>query len=81
MTVEMTVWNPDDGGVNSQPTRLTIPAQGMIASSDLLTALGLGGTYGPMEIRSLENQPLLAVSRVYSPNSTACYFEGVPLEP
>jgi len=69
------------GDLNGSTVPLPIPAQGMITSRDILAALGLQGKYGPLEMRSLEGQPLLAVSRVYSLNRTAGYFEGVPMEP
>jgi hypothetical protein len=79
-TVELTARGLG-GDVNGSALQLTIPAQGMIASSDILAPLALPGTFGPLEIQSLDGKPLLAVSRVYSPNRTAGYFEGIPIEP
>jgi hypothetical protein len=60
---------------------VTIPANGLISYTDIRASLGLRGTFGPMEINSVDNQPLLAVSRVYSPQHTGGYFEGLPIAP
>ena len=72
----------DNGGKTSQLSdSITIPGNGFISSSDILSSLGLTETYGPLEIESLDGQPLQAVSRVYSPRRTGGYFEGVRVEP
>jgi hypothetical protein len=45
-----------------------------------LLGVGLQDNYGPLEITSLDRHPLLAVSRVYTNQRTAGYFEGLPAE-
>jgi hypothetical protein len=53
------------GNVKGQKT-ITISANAFYSDQDILTTLGLSNAYGPMEIRSINKQPLSAVSRVYS---------------
>jgi hypothetical protein len=77
-TVQVTAWDPAGNATGS--TRLTIPGYGMISDNDILGRLGLDGSYGPLEVESLDGKPILAVSRVYSPLRTGGYFEGIPLE-
>src|SRR5262249_20138750 len=49
-------------------------------TDDLHATLGLSGIYGPMEITSTNSVPLVATSRVFSPNSAASgFFEGIDL--
>ena len=55
-----------------------ISGNGFLSSADILGKLGLAGNYGPLEIVSVGGKPILAVSRVYSLQRTAGYFEGVP---
>ncbi len=53
------------GAVTAQRS-ITIDAHGFFTEADVLTFLGLSSAYGPLEIRSSNNQPLSAISRVYS---------------
>jgi hypothetical protein len=53
------------GNVKTQKT-IAIDAHGFYSDQDILTTLGLSSAYGPLEIRSTNNQPLSAISRVYS---------------
>ena len=76
-TVQVTAW--DIAGNAKGSTRLTIPGYGMISENDILGSLGLDGSFGPLEIESLDGKPILAVSRVYSQLRTGGYFEGVPI--
>ncbi len=64
----------------SATANVTIAGLGLVSYSDILTSLGLQDSYGPLEILSLDKQPLLAVSRVYSNQRTAGYFEGLAAE-
>jgi hypothetical protein len=75
-TVQVTAL--DIAGNAKGSTRLTIPAYGMIAENDILASLGLDGSFGPLEIDSLDGKPIVVVSRVYSQLRTGGYFEGVP---
>jgi hypothetical protein len=70
----------DNGGNVKAMVPVTIPGRGLIAYTDILTSLGLQSTFGPLEINSLDNKPLVAVSRVYSNQRTGGYFEGVTEE-
>jgi uncharacterized protein len=57
-----------------------IAGQGMLVSKDIRAELGLAGSFGPLEITSLEGNPLLAVSQVSSAQRTGGSFSGIPLE-
>ncbi len=70
----------NDGNVR-QLSNLTIPGNGFFFYGNILSSLGLEGTFGPLEISSLDSKPLLAVSRVYSPQRTGGYFEGIDISP
>ena len=76
-TVQVTAW--DIAGNAKGSTRLTIPGYGMISDNDILGSLGLDGSFGPLEIESLEGNSILVISRVYSQLRTGGYFEGVPI--
>jgi CHRD domain len=54
------------GNVTGQRAGLTIDAGGCFSDENILTTLGINSGYGPMEIRSTNDQPLSAISRVYS---------------
>ncbi len=57
-----------------------IPAGGFFSSVNILADLGISETFGPLEIVSLNSQPLAAVSRVFSTSRTGGYFEAVPVQ-
>ncbi len=56
---------------------LSIPANGILAYDNVLQSLGVNGNYGPIEITSLNSNPLVAASRVASKNRSGGFFEGV----
>ena len=58
--------------------RITIPPKGLISFGDVLASFDQAGSYGPLEIESIDGLPILAVSRVSSLQRTGDYFEGVP---
>lgn len=58
---------------------LTIPGSGWLRFDDVLDSLGLAGTFGPLELVSTLNRPILAVSRVINDDRTSGLFEAVPL--
>jgi hypothetical protein len=66
-----------DGNLRAS-TLEVISGNGFLSSADILAKLGMAGNYGPLEIVSVGGKPILAVSRVYSLQRTAGYFEGVP---
>ncbi len=54
------------GSVQAQHDGTTIPPNGIFNADDILTSLGITNSYGPIEILSLNDVPLAAISRVYS---------------
>ena len=56
----------DIGGNVKGQKAITIDAHGFFSDQDILTTLGLTDAYGPLEIWSINKQPLSAISRVYS---------------
>ncbi|MFN8009250.1 MAG: putative Ig domain-containing protein [Terriglobia bacterium] len=70
--------NPDGSASNS--SSLNIPANGLLSFQDIRASLGLAGSFGPIEIRSAGQAPLLTTSRVYSNQHTGGAFEGVVLD-
>ena len=58
-----------------------IPGSGMIVFEDILSSLGLDGTFGPLEIQSVSNGLLLVQSRVYTAERYSGIFEGTALSP
>ena len=62
-------------------SQLMIEPSGFISYSDILESLNVTGTFGPLEVVSLNNSALLVVSQVFSIHRTGGYFEGVPLAP
>ena len=66
-------------GTARRTTLLTIPGNGWLSYDDVLGSLGLAGTFGPLELVSTLNKPILAVSRVINDDRTSGLFEAVPL--
>ena len=67
------------GGIQAQSDGVVIPPNGIYNVEDILTSLGLVNSYGPIEIQSLNEVPLAAVSRVYSIiDNTSGFFAGQP---
>ena len=62
-------------------SQLMIEPSGFISYSDILESLNVTGTFGPLEVVSLNNSALLVVSQVFSIHRTGGYFEGIPLGP
>jgi hypothetical protein len=60
----------DNDGNTKATVAVTIAGRGFITYTDILSSLGLQNTFGPLEINSLDNKRLLAVSRVYSNQRT-----------
>lgn len=67
------------GSVQAQRDGTTIPPNGIFNVDDILTSLGLTNSYGPIEIHSLNDIPLAAISRVYSIlDNTSGFFSAQP---
>jgi hypothetical protein len=77
-SVEITA-RDNDGQLKGSST-VSIAGQGLITYTDILASLGLAGSFGPLQVRSTDGKPLLAVSRVYSTQRTGGYFEGVVVD-
>jgi hypothetical protein len=70
----------DITGTTRKELNITIPKDGYFQTDDLHATLGLSGVYGALEITSTNSVPLVATSRVFSPNSGASgFFEGIDL--
>jgi hypothetical protein len=76
--IRLSVRNPS-GGIQAQSEAITIPPNGIYNVDDILTNLGLVNSYGPIEIQSLNEIPLAAISRVYSVvDNTSGFFAAQP---
>jgi hypothetical protein len=62
-------------GESSAP--LTIAPNGVMSFENVLQSLGVSDNYGPIEITSLNNVPLIASSRVSSSTRAGGFFEGL----
>jgi hypothetical protein len=62
-------------GQSSAP--LTIAPNGVMSFENVLESLGVANNYGPIEITSLNNVPVIASSRVSSATRTGGFFEGL----
>jgi hypothetical protein len=62
-------------GESSAP--LTIAPNGVMSFENVLQSLGVSDNYGPIEISSLNNVPLVATSRVSSAARSGGFFEGL----
>jgi hypothetical protein len=58
-------------------TALSVAPTAVLAFDNVLQALGVTNNYGPIEITSLNNVPLIASSRVSSSSNTGGFFEGL----
>jgi hypothetical protein len=59
---------------------ISIPKNGFYIADDVLAALGIQGTFGPLEIESPNIQPLIGISLVGSTNRTSGFLEAVPIQ-
>jgi hypothetical protein len=67
-SVTLTARGPD--GVIRHVGSVSVPGNGAVHYADVLENLGLGGTFGPLEIVSSVNKPVFAISRVGSDQHT-----------
>ncbi|MGH9428152.1 MAG: hypothetical protein ACRD2L_17855, partial [Terriglobia bacterium] len=68
------------GVVKGESRGVVIPAGGFFSTANILEALGVSSSYGPIEIISTNGQPIMATSRVYSTSGTSGFFEGQTIE-
>jgi hypothetical protein len=69
------------GNILGQDNTQVIPPNGFFNVDDLLISLNITSNYGPLEIVSTNNVPLIVVSRVYSLNDhTSGFFQGVSIQ-
>ncbi len=59
------------------PTPWSIPANGILTLDNVLQSLGIANNYGPVEITSLNDVPLVATSRVASQGGAGGFFQGI----
>ncbi len=76
--ISIQVYAPDGNLLASSQGALTVPAMGNLSFDNILAFLGISNGFGPVEIISSNNQPLLATCRVFSQNRTGGFFESVP---
>jgi hypothetical protein len=69
-----------DGLVVGSST-FTLPGNGLLKFSSIRDALGLPGSFGPLEVFSADQRPLLVSSRAYTQQRTGGAFAGLPLRP
>jgi hypothetical protein len=69
-----------DGSVLGQnQSFMIVPANGNLTFDNILNALGASG-YGPLEITSVNNLPLIATSRVAGLSGAGGFFEGLAVD-
>ena len=62
-------------GQTSQP--LSIPPNGILSFENVLDTLGVKDNYGPIEITSINNVPIIVSSRVSNTSGAGGFFEGL----
>ncbi len=76
----VTLTQRDRGGTELHREQIVIPSRGLFQSPDLHADFGISNVYGPLEIESTNEVPLIATSRVYSRDSgTSGFFRGLDL--
>jgi Purple acid Phosphatase, N-terminal domain len=75
--VAIKVYSVDGAVLGQTTTPLSIPANGLLSFDNILETLGVSDNYGPLEITSLDNMPLVAASRVSSASKAGGFFEGI----
>jgi hypothetical protein len=69
-----------NNGAATGTRTVTIPANGQYVSESILQEIGATSVFGPVEIRSLNGTPIIAVSQVYSSvGNTSGFFNTQPL--
>jgi len=66
-----------DGSLLGQQGSVFIPSNGVLSFENVLQTLGVSNNYGPIEITSLNNVPIIACSRVSRTNETGAFFQGL----
>lgn len=59
---------------------IQIPPNGFYVTDDVLSDLGLGSNYGPLEIDSATAQPIIAVALITSTERTGGFLVAVPVD-
>jgi YVTN family beta-propeller protein len=78
--VTLTARSNETGEVLATKSDISIPKNGFYIADDVLAALGIQGTFGPLEIESPNIQPLIGISLVGSTNRTSGFLEAVPIQ-
>ena len=75
--VALTAYSVSGAVLGQTTTPLSISPNGLLSFENILENLGVTNNYGPVEITSLNNVPLVASSRVSSTTKTGGFFEGL----
>jgi len=76
----LTAFNPSTGETLATKTDIFVPVGGFYLSNDILADMGLTGTFGPLQIKSPNLQPLFVVTLVESTSNTGGFLEAVGLQ-
>jgi hypothetical protein len=75
--VSLKAYDVNGSVLGQTSTPLSIDPNGLLSFTNVLQTLGVSNNYGPIEITSLNDMPLIATSRVSSTNKTGGFFEGL----
>ncbi len=79
-SISITAYTPDGQILASSQADVVVPACGVVTYENILSALGATSGYGPLEIVSTNEQPLIATSRVAGNSGAGGFFEAAPSE-
>jgi hypothetical protein len=75
--VSLKAYNVNGSVLGQTSTPVSVEPTGLLSFVNVLQTLGVNNNYGPIEISSLNNVPLIATSRVTSTTKSGGFFEGV----
>jgi hypothetical protein len=71
----------NNGAVQGRLMGMLVPAYGFFSSENILSYLGVGNGFGPIEVSTPYSiTPIMATSRVRSTNRTGGFFEAMVLD-
>jgi hypothetical protein len=75
--VSLTSYDPGGKVLGQSQAPISVSPRGSIVLENVLETLGVKDSFGPLEITSLNDAPLLATSRVSGANESGGFFEGL----